>query len=139
MEGQQAQAAATCSGHAAAELCSLRLPARLDAFRCHGVCNSPLLVLTPVFLGCRGKTVVSNATRWDTFEGMIGEDKLPKSGQWLLGGTGRACRQHCSSLSCLPCYALRRECFGFGSTILTVLLAMAVVFWCRRAAALQVL
>lgn len=27
----------------------------------------------------RGKTVVSNATRWDTFEGMIGEDKLPES------------------------------------------------------------
>lgn len=24
--------------------------------------------------------MVSNATRWDTFEGMIGEDKLPESG-----------------------------------------------------------
>ena len=28
----------------------------------------------------RGRTVVSNATRWDTFEGMIGADKLPESG-----------------------------------------------------------
>eukprot|EP00887_Chlorella_sp_A99_P000482 scaffold17.g482.t1 len=27
----------------------------------------------------RGKTVISNATRWDTFEGLIGEDKLPPS------------------------------------------------------------
>ncbi|GFR46202.1 hypothetical protein Agub_g7733 [Astrephomene gubernaculifera] len=27
----------------------------------------------------RGKTVISNATRWDTFEGLIGEDKLPTS------------------------------------------------------------
>ncbi|KXZ53863.1 hypothetical protein GPECTOR_6g781 [Gonium pectorale] len=27
----------------------------------------------------RGKTVISNATRWDTFENMIGEDKLPES------------------------------------------------------------
>lgn len=27
----------------------------------------------------RGKTVVSNATRWDTFEGMIGEERLPES------------------------------------------------------------
>ena len=28
----------------------------------------------------RGKVVVSNATRWDTFESMMGEDKLPESG-----------------------------------------------------------
>ena len=28
----------------------------------------------------RGKFVVSNATRWDTFESMMGEDKLPESG-----------------------------------------------------------
>ncbi|GIL74812.1 hypothetical protein Vretimale_2408 [Volvox reticuliferus] len=27
----------------------------------------------------RGKTVISNATRWDTFESMIGPDKLPES------------------------------------------------------------
>eukprot|EP00879_Flechtneria_rotunda_P031484 GHRR01034401.1.p1 GENE.GHRR01034401.1~~GHRR01034401.1.p1 ORF type:complete len:291 (+),score=89.08 GHRR01034401.1:305-1177(+) len=27
----------------------------------------------------RGKVVVSNATRWDTFEGLIGEDKMPHS------------------------------------------------------------
>ena len=27
----------------------------------------------------RGKTVISNATRWDTFENMIGEDRLPES------------------------------------------------------------
>ncbi|GIL48169.1 hypothetical protein Vafri_4859 [Volvox africanus] len=27
----------------------------------------------------RGKTVISNATRWDTFENMIGADKLPES------------------------------------------------------------
>ncbi|KAK9809036.1 hypothetical protein WJX72_008256 [[Myrmecia] bisecta] len=27
----------------------------------------------------RGKTVVSNATRWDTFENMIGEERLPES------------------------------------------------------------
>jgi hypothetical protein len=26
----------------------------------------------------RGKTVVSNATRWDTFESMLGEDKVPQ-------------------------------------------------------------
>ena len=32
---------------------------------------------------CRGKTVVSNATRWDTFEKMLGEDKLPQSGGWV--------------------------------------------------------
>ena len=29
----------------------------------------------------RGKVVVSNATRWDTFEGLIGADKLPESGK----------------------------------------------------------
>lgn len=27
----------------------------------------------------RGKSVISNATRWDTFEGMIGEERLPES------------------------------------------------------------
>lgn len=27
----------------------------------------------------RGKVVVSNATRWDTFEGMIGEERMPES------------------------------------------------------------
>lgn len=27
----------------------------------------------------RGKTVISNATRWDTFENMIGDDRLPES------------------------------------------------------------
>lgn len=27
----------------------------------------------------RGKTVISNATRWDTFENMIGEERLPES------------------------------------------------------------
>ena len=27
----------------------------------------------------RGKTVVSNATRWDTFEAMMGEEQLPPS------------------------------------------------------------
>ncbi|PNH03626.1 Prolycopene isomerase, chloroplastic [Tetrabaena socialis] len=27
----------------------------------------------------RGKTIISNATRWDTFEAMIGPDKLPES------------------------------------------------------------
>eukprot|EP00878_Enallax_costatus_P016763 GHUV01017592.1.p1 GENE.GHUV01017592.1~~GHUV01017592.1.p1 ORF type:complete len:376 (+),score=69.89 GHUV01017592.1:491-1618(+) len=27
----------------------------------------------------RGKTVISNATRWDTFEGMIGEQRMPES------------------------------------------------------------
>ncbi|KAG2451912.1 hypothetical protein HYH02_003687 [Chlamydomonas schloesseri] len=29
----------------------------------------------------KGKTVISNATRWDTFEGLIGKDKLPESEQ----------------------------------------------------------
>ncbi|KAF5843654.1 carotenoid isomerase [Dunaliella salina] len=29
----------------------------------------------------RGKSIVSNATRWDTFESMIGEDQLPPSEQ----------------------------------------------------------
>ena len=38
-----------------------------------------MLLPTPV-VRRRGKTVVSNATRWDTFESMIGEDKLPESG-----------------------------------------------------------
>lgn len=27
----------------------------------------------------RGKTVISNATRWDTFEGLVGEAKMPES------------------------------------------------------------
>jgi hypothetical protein len=27
----------------------------------------------------KGKTVISNATRWDTFEGMVGESKMPES------------------------------------------------------------
>jgi prolycopene isomerase len=27
----------------------------------------------------RGKTIISNATRWDTFEGMMGESKMPES------------------------------------------------------------
>jgi phytoene dehydrogenase-like protein len=27
----------------------------------------------------RGKVIVSNATRWDTFEGLIGESKMPES------------------------------------------------------------
>lgn len=27
----------------------------------------------------RGKVVVSNATRWDTFEGLVGEQKMPES------------------------------------------------------------
>ena len=27
----------------------------------------------------RGKAVISNATRWDTFEGMIGEQRMPQS------------------------------------------------------------
>jgi prolycopene isomerase len=44
----------------------------------------PLFVLCPgvrladgrVF---RGKVVVSNATRWDTFEGLVGEQKMPES------------------------------------------------------------
>lgn len=42
----------------------------------------------PGLLGalCSGKTVVSNATRWDTFEGMIGEDKLPESGEAFQAG-----------------------------------------------------
>ncbi len=26
----------------------------------------------------RGKTVISNATRWDTFENMLGEQKMPE-------------------------------------------------------------
>jgi prolycopene isomerase len=27
----------------------------------------------------RGKVVISNATRWDTFEGLVGQDKMPES------------------------------------------------------------
>lgn len=27
----------------------------------------------------RGQVVVSNATRWDTFEGLIGEERMPES------------------------------------------------------------
>jgi hypothetical protein len=27
----------------------------------------------------KGKTVISNATRWDTFEGMVGKSKMPES------------------------------------------------------------
>lgn len=27
----------------------------------------------------RARAVVSNATRWDTFEGMLGEEKMPES------------------------------------------------------------
>jgi prolycopene isomerase len=27
----------------------------------------------------RGKVVISNATRWDTFEGLVGEQKMPES------------------------------------------------------------
>ena len=27
----------------------------------------------------RGKTIISNATRWDTFEAMMGEERLPPS------------------------------------------------------------
>lgn len=27
----------------------------------------------------RGKTIISNATRWDTFERMIGESKMPET------------------------------------------------------------
>ncbi len=35
----------------------------------------------------RGKTVISNATRWDTFENMIGEDKLPESEKLFRWGS----------------------------------------------------
>lgn len=28
---------------------------------------------------CRGKTVISNATRWDTFEGLMRSQPLPQS------------------------------------------------------------
>ena len=28
---------------------------------------------------CRGKSIVSNATRWDTFESMMGTEPLPPS------------------------------------------------------------
>lgn len=31
----------------------------------------------------RGKVVVSNATRWDTFEGLLAKEKLPESGETL--------------------------------------------------------
>jgi hypothetical protein len=27
----------------------------------------------------RGRTIISNATRWDTFEGMMGESNMPES------------------------------------------------------------
>ena len=27
--------------------------------------------------------MISNATRWDTFEGMMGEDQLPESGEFM--------------------------------------------------------
>lgn len=47
----------------------------------YGVC--PLCVAPGVRLAdgrvFRGKVVVSNATRWDTFEGMIGEQRMPES------------------------------------------------------------
>ncbi len=47
----------------------------------------------------RARTVVSNATRWDTFEHMLGEDKMPedeKLFRWvgarrLLLGLGPSC------------------------------------------------
>jgi hypothetical protein len=36
----------------------------------------------------RGKTIISNATRWDTFEGMIGGPQMPESEKlfrWVPG------------------------------------------------------
>lgn len=35
----------------------------------------------------RGKSIISNATRWDTFEGLMGESKMPESEKlfrWVL-------------------------------------------------------
>jgi phytoene dehydrogenase-like protein len=40
----------------------------------------------------RGKVVISNATRWDTFEGLVGQDKMPESEKLfrcVCGGGGR--------------------------------------------------
>lgn len=33
----------------------------------------------------RGRTVISNATRWDTFEGLMSKQELPKSERLFRG------------------------------------------------------
>jgi hypothetical protein len=74
------------------------LPASSACGHAHTPTHSPAGVRLADGRVFRGRTIISNATRWDTFEGLVGKERMPRS-ESLFRYTARL-RLECGATAC---------------------------------------